>query len=192
MFGFWIGVNLLLPFLAIYWLINPDFLFYKKSLTRANVALIIFIIALIDIVLLVLVTVLLKGVGDYDVISCAIGIVMMFCVSAWRFYRYGQYSILSKSPKQTLPIMEQNPPTIAKPYSTTQHANNTTENNDILPNKNTIENTSPITEIPIQNMPNNSNSAINQNEQDWQTYKQKMEQSWQETRTKIAQKSGEK
>lgn len=191
MFGFWIGVNLLLPFLVIYWLINPDFLFYQKPLKRVNIALVVSIVIFIDVALLVLMVTSSKQTNNYDIIGCIIGIITVFCMSAWRFYRYGQYSVLAKLPKQ--PII-----------NTEQNLSNIPSNNPIIDNNTTIDNsygkhTDNLLENNIENTAetqlnniNTKNTKINQNEDDWQSYKQRMEQSWQETRTKIAQKSGEK
>lgn len=201
MAGLWFGVNLLLPFLAIYWFINPDFLFYKKSLKRRQIALIISIIIFIDTVLLVLMATSSKQVNDYDIVGFVIGIIVLFCIGAWRFYRYGQYSILSKLPIQTIPIAEPKPSIIIDNQPTIDNANTKNDSN-LLKDKteNTPQIIAPIemaeTTLPIQNTPNhsndNSNTTISQTEKDWQAYKQKMEQSWQETRKTLTEKMNNK
>lgn len=112
-------------------------------------------------------------------------------MSAWRFYRYGQYSILAKLPKQPTINTEQNLSSIAN--GNTIIDNNTTIDNFYdTPTNNLLKNNTENTVEIQSNTINPKNSPINQNEDDWQSYKQRMEQSWQETRTKIAQKSGGK
>lgn len=195
MFGFWFGINLVLPFVAIYWLIKPDFLFYKKPLARPQIALIISIIIFIDMVLLVLMATSPKQVNDGDVIGFFIGVIVFFGFGAWRFYRYGQYSILSKLANKPTPIINPNPPIIIKNNPTD---NNTNDSDIVINNINLsqdkIETTPQMTQIietplPSQNTSDNQSTPTNQSEQDWQAYKQRMEQSWQETRTKLTQKS---
>lgn len=195
MLGFWFGINLILPFLAIYWLIKPDFLFYKKPLTRPKVFLVLAFLAFLNVIVLSLLAISPKEVGDYDILGFVIGIVACFWVGAWRFYRHGQYSILLKLSTKTTSVMSENPSDIANNYSGI--INNNPSNYDLIinntnPLKEKIESTQKTiemtkTSLSTTNVFDNTNNP-NAEDDDWQTYKQKMEQSWQETRAKIAKK----
>ena len=148
----------------------------------------------LDVIVLSLLAISPKEVGDYDILGFVIGIVACFWVGTWR--RYGQYSILSTLSTKTTSVMSENPSDIANNYSGI--INNNPSNYDLIinntnPLKEKIENTQKTiemtkTSLSTTNVSDNTNNP-NAEDDDWQTYKQKMEQSWADTRTKLAKKS---
>ncbi|MDO4427005.1 MAG: hypothetical protein Q4B88_02640 [Moraxella sp.] len=176
MVGFWLGVNFIGWFLAVFWLIKPEFLLPKKQLTRPKVLVILGTILLFDTCLLITFALLNLQVTDVDIVLLIVSIILMVIWTAWCFYRYGQHSILSK-PANSLSNPRPNtaPETKVKPDPTPSLASPALSTD-----------TTQTPQSPSLNSPPSPQSPSN--EQDWADYKQKMEKAWQETRSKLTEK----
>lgn len=170
MFGLWLGINMVLPCIIIYWLINPAFLFTQKQKSRWEVLCVVFIWLTLDLLALVLMAML-----DYD-LSAPIDVTAFFVsmmagvgVNAWLFYRHGQRSAPSHA--TILGSTTHHDVSISPSVSICSPA--PSESDDHPP-----EDTPPPLKTTEATTPD-----------DWQSYKQKMEQSWADTRTKLAKKS---
>lgn len=213
MVGFWLGVNFIGWFLAVFWVIKPEFLLPKKQLSRLKILAILATILLFDTCLLVIFALQNQQITDVDIFMLIVSIALMVIWTAWCFYRYGRYSVLSKLPKnpeiptqhtsqntnQTISTNQSavNPP----PLTNAQHASmfshltdaqhstkNGTENSSTDNTTNSTENT-PSTPKDLIDPTADLTHPTPKNEADWQSYKQKMEQAWQETRSKLGEQS---
>lgn len=212
MIGFWLGISLVACLLGVVWLIQPKFLFSKKQLKRRTVFCILLAWIALDFTVIAILALSGTEVTDMDLFMLLLTVSTGFYASAWCFYRYGQYSVLSKLPKspeiptqhtsqntnQTISTNQSavNPP----PLTNAQHASMFSHLTDAQHStKNSTENsTTDNTTNGTENTPSTPKDLIDltdlthptpKNEADWQSYKQKMEQAWQETRSKLGEKS---
>lgn len=204
MVGFWLGVNFIGWFLAVFWMIKPEFLLPKKQLSRLKILAILATILLFDTCLLVIFALQNRQVTDVDIFMLIVSIALMVIWTAWCFYRYGRYSVLSKLPKnpeiptrhtsqntnQTISTNQStvNPPPLTNvqhasvfSHLTDEHSSDTAQHST----KNNTENNPKDLTDPTADLTH----PTPKNEADWQNYKQKMEQAWQETRSKLGEKS---
>lgn len=203
MFGGWLGMTLILPCLGLYWLINPRFLFPHKNLTRLNVLSFIALMVFLEVAMLIAIVQLKDGVNRYDVIGFILTLVVCFYLSAWLFYEHGQRSVLLKMPKQTINhhdieaienSQENNTPSAQLQsfiHQEINHQDNLDKNHESFIPNNTND------ELVILDSVEHGDVAklkpnIAHNDSDWQAYKQKMEQSWQETRKTLTEKMEKK
>lgn len=170
MVGFWLGVNFIGWFLAVFWVIKPEFLLPKKQLSRLKILAILATILLFDTCLLVIFALQNQQITDVDIFMLIVSIALMVIWTAWCFYRYGQHSILSKP---SSPHPNTTPETKVKPDPTPSL---------VPPTLSADATQDPPLDLPPS--PQSPNS-----EQDWADYKQKMEQAWQETRSKLGEQS---
>lgn len=202
MFGVWLGMTLILPCLGLYWLINPRFLFSHKNLTRWHVLSFIALMVFLDVAMLVAIVQSKDGVNRYDVIGFIFILVVCFYLSAWLFYGHGQRSALLKMSKQEI-----NPHNTESIKYNQEHKNTSGQlqisvhqeiNHDesgVHYEAITQNSTDDEFNISPDSMAYDDNSEAKpsiHNDGDWQAYKQKIEQSWQETRKTLAKKTQKK